>query len=90
MGQILHGSATTTEAVRRALQHSHPRLQLRTPPKDPQGPHAIRVHLQMLDFRARTVHPQSTPPNAGTEHLTVRQIVTASIRQSFLMEKTTL
>jgi hypothetical protein len=23
MGQILHGSATTTEAVRRAIQHSH-------------------------------------------------------------------
>jgi len=23
MGQVLHGSATTTEAVRRAMQHSH-------------------------------------------------------------------
>lgn len=23
MGQILHGSATTTEAIRRAIQHSH-------------------------------------------------------------------
>lgn len=23
MGQVLHGSATTTEAVRRAIQHSH-------------------------------------------------------------------
>src|SRR5580692_3406256 len=26
MGQILHGSATTTEAVRRAIQHSHASL----------------------------------------------------------------
>jgi hypothetical protein len=23
MGQVLHGCATTTEAVRRAIQHSH-------------------------------------------------------------------
>jgi len=23
MGQILHGCATTTEAIRRAIQHSH-------------------------------------------------------------------
>ena len=23
MGQVLHGSATTTEAIRRAIQHSH-------------------------------------------------------------------
>lgn len=23
MGQVLHGSATTTDAVRRAIQHSH-------------------------------------------------------------------
>ena len=23
MGQVLHGSATTSEAVRRAIQHSH-------------------------------------------------------------------
>jgi hypothetical protein len=26
MGQVLHGSATTTEAVRRAIQHSQERL----------------------------------------------------------------
>ena len=26
MGQVLHGSATTTEAVRRAIQHSQPSL----------------------------------------------------------------
>lgn len=26
MGQVLHGSATTTEAIRRAIQHSQARL----------------------------------------------------------------
>ena len=29
MGQILHGSATTTEAVRRAIQHSQESLRVR-------------------------------------------------------------
>jgi DNA-binding transcriptional regulator YiaG len=28
MGQILHGSATTTEAVRRAIQHSQESLRM--------------------------------------------------------------
>jgi len=28
MGQVLHGSATTTEAVRRAIQHSQESLRL--------------------------------------------------------------
>lgn len=31
MGQVLHGSATTTEAIRRAIQHSQESL--RTPAK---------------------------------------------------------
>ena len=39
MGQILHGSATTTEAVRRAIQHSQESLRalagpLRDQPED--------------------------------------------------------
>lgn len=29
MGQVLHGSATTTEAVRRAIQHSQESLRAR-------------------------------------------------------------
>ena len=28
MGQVLHGSATTTEAVRRAIQHSQESLKI--------------------------------------------------------------
>ena len=43
-------------------------LQFRPAPEDPQRPHALRVHLQALDFRARTIHPRSNPPNAGTKH----------------------
>src|SRR3954449_13236400 len=46
------------------------RLQFRTPSEDPQRPHAIRVRLKMLDFRARPIHTQPTPSNSGTEHLT--------------------
>ena len=39
--------------------------------EDPEGPDAIRTHLQMLDKRAGKIHFQSYPSNAGTEHLVV-------------------
>src|SRR3954462_1956057 len=52
------------------------RLQFRTPSEDPQRPHAIRVRLKMLDFRARPIQTQPTPSNAGTEHLG-RRLITA-------------
>ena len=125
MGQIRHGSATTTHAVRAAIQRSQaslaqlsqelginpktvakwrkratvedlktgpkePRstvlteaeeamivafrrhtLQLRTQAQDPQRSHALRIHLQNLDFRAKSIHLKSDPPNAGTEHLRI-------------------
>ncbi|SEU08376.1 zinc-finger of transposase IS204/IS1001/IS1096/IS1165 [Paracoccus homiensis] len=32
-------------------------------------PHTLRVHLQDLDIRAGQIHPQSDPPDAGTEHI---------------------
>ena len=44
-------------------------LQLRTKIEDPQGPLALRVHLQTMDNRTRKVHPKPDPSNAGTEHL---------------------
>jgi hypothetical protein len=31
-----------------------------------------RPPLQMLDFRARPIHPRSNPPDAGTKHLSAR------------------
>lgn len=45
------------------------RLQFRTQAQDDELPHAIRIRLQGLDFRARQIHRRSDPPNAGTEHL---------------------
>jgi hypothetical protein len=30
--------------------------------------HILRIHLQDLDFRPRSIHPKSDPPNARTEH----------------------
>ena len=49
----------------------HQRLQLRQASQDPQGPHALRIHLQNLDKRAKTIQTQSDPSNAGTKHLDV-------------------
>ena len=123
MGQVRHGSATTTHAIRAAIQRSQaslaqlsqelginpktvakwrkratvedlntgpkePRstvlteaeeamivafrrhmLQLRTQAQDPQRSHTLRIHLQNLDFRAKSIHLKSDPPIAGTEHL---------------------
>jgi hypothetical protein len=46
-------------------------LQLRSPAQDPQRPHALRIYRQNPDGRARTVHHQSNPTDAGTEHLDV-------------------
>ena len=31
----------------------------------------LRIHLQGLDLRARSIHPKPDPPDAGTEHLRV-------------------
>ncbi|ABA04554.1 integrase, catalytic region [Nitrobacter winogradskyi Nb-255] len=38
------------------------------------APHTLRVHLQTMDFRARSIHHRSNPSNAGTEHLGHRLI----------------
>ena len=55
------------------LARLHRRLQFRPPTEDPQGPHALRIHLQMLDKRARTIQPKPAPSNAGTKHLGYRR-----------------
>ena len=39
------------------------------PSQDTQRPDTLRIHLQNLDFRTRSIHLKSDPPNAGTEHL---------------------
>ena len=38
----------------------------------PQRPHAIRIHLQGLDFRTTTIQAKSDPSNTGIEHLVCR------------------
>ena len=43
----------TADAPRRR----HGRIQLRTQAQDPQRTHALRIHLQNLDFRGRSAHP---------------------------------
>ena len=47
-------------------------LQLRSPPQDAQGSHALRVRLQNLDIRAATIQTQSNPSDAGTEQFLFR------------------
>jgi transposase-like protein len=46
------------------------------------GPHALRVHLQMLDFRARKIHPRPDPSNAGTEQLALSVLASPMPTQS--------
>ena len=57
--------SSATHAPRRL----HGGLQLRAKAQDPRRSHALRIHLQDLDFGARQIHPQSDPTNAGTEQL---------------------
>ena len=63
MGQVLHGSATTTEAVRRAIQHSQESLRSTTPTMRsclpvPQG--------QRLGYGVREPGPDEHGPGLGT------------------------
>lgn len=46
-------------------------LRLRKAAEDPQRPHALRVHLQMLDTGSTPLHIRSAPSNPGTKHLSV-------------------
>ncbi len=48
-------SLRSTRSTRSTPCRLHQRLQLRSAAEDPEGPHALRVHLQMLDFPARTI-----------------------------------
>jgi hypothetical protein len=44
----------------------------RRPPPSPTtapGSNLLRIHLQNLDIRARSIHPRPDPPDAGTEHV---------------------
>ena len=45
----------STRSARSSPRRLHQRLQLRSTAEDPEGPHALRIHLQMLDFPARAI-----------------------------------
>src|SRR4051812_14552926 len=57
-----HSAAAASRRLRR-------RLQFRATLEDAQRPHALRVHLKMLDIRPTTIQTQPAPANAGTEQL---------------------
>ena len=48
------------------------REQLRPKAQDPQRPYALRVRLQTMDNRTRTIQTEPAPANAGTKHLVFR------------------
>ena len=66
------GEAIALPQLRSARPPSRRRLgclQLCPSLEDAQRAHAPRIHLQNLDIRAGSIHPESDPPHAGTEHL---------------------
>jgi transposase InsO family protein len=48
-------SLRSTRSTRNSPCQLHQRPQLRSAAEDPEGPHGLRIHLQMLDFPARTI-----------------------------------
>ena len=68
-GQVERMNRTIKDATVKRFHYDRPRpapaasrrlrrrLQLRPPAEDPEGPHALRVHLQMLDRRTRNDSP---------------------------------
>lgn len=42
-------------------------LQLCPKGRDIERPHVLRIHLQIPDIRAGSIHPRLAPPDAGTE-----------------------
>ena len=73
MGQILHGSATTTEAVRRAIQHSQ--ASLRALAKrygvNPKTVAKWKARTSVSDLPTGPKEPRSTVLSAGQEAIVV-------------------
>jgi len=98
MGQILHHSATTTEAVRRAVQNSQASLKelrygidSKTYGIDSKtvasGAAAARCRMHRWDRRslhaAKSVQAKSASPHRGTEHLVSEAILPSLISDGF-------
>ncbi len=63
-----------TSSASTSMTSSQPIISAET--QDLQGPHALRVHLQMLDRGTKTIQNKSAPENAGTKHLAYSLSVT--------------
>jgi len=68
MGQVLHGSATTTAAIRRAVQNSEGSLGALSK-RYWTNQKTVAKWKKKLNFSAGAVHYRSNPANAGTEQL---------------------
>src|SRR5205823_3222920 len=62
-------SLRRSQSAAAASRRLRRRLQFRPTLEDAQRPHALRVHLKMLDIRPTTIQTQPAPANAGTEQL---------------------
>src|SRR5258708_17577353 len=73
MGQILHGSATTTEAVRRAIQHSQESLR-RLAKRYGVNPKTVakwKARSSVSDLPTGPKHPRSTVLSAEEQAVAV-------------------
>src|SRR5580692_7711517 len=73
MGQILHGSATTTEAVRRAIQHSHASLRALSKRYgiNPKTVAKWKKRGSVVDLPTGPKEPESTSLSLGDEAIIV-------------------
>ena len=73
MGQVLHGCATTTEAIRRAIQHSQASLRqlARRYGIDPKTARKWRARSSVVDLRTGPKQPRSTILSVEPEAIVV-------------------
>jgi transposase InsO family protein len=75
-----HGSALPLRQSRSATHSSQRlrrRLQFRQTTQDSRRPYSLRINLQMLAKRTRSIYSQPHPSNAGTKHLIEGALVVA-------------
>ena len=80
MGQVLHGSATTTEAVRRAIRHSQESLRV------PARRHGINQKtVAKWKKRTSTSDLSTGLKEAGSTMLTVKEAIIVAFRRHTLL-----
>ena len=68
-GQVERMNRTLKEATVRRYRSVPRRLQLRQAPQNLEGTHALRIHLQSLDERTRSIQTRTNPAHLGTAQL---------------------